>query len=121
MAVKPRPDIETLGANTTGGYNSAEISIEGFTKEIHLVCSNMANGDGDCVLQINESSTIVPSDDDWADFYIDGTKQIITQTAGSQNNGLVLRGPGTFRIVKPTTAAAGQVLALSHHTILVNA
>ncbi|MEE9580156.1 MAG: hypothetical protein V3V74_02425 [Nitrosomonadaceae bacterium] len=120
MSAKKRPNAETLGISTTGGYNSAEINIEGNTEEIHLVVSNMANGDGNATLQVNVSGTNVDGDDDWENYFIDGVQQVITQTTGSENNGLVLRAPGVFRIVKPETVSAGQVIAYRHHKILVS-
>ncbi len=117
MSAKKRPLATALGISTTGAYNSAEINIEGNTKEVHLVVSNLANGDGEANLQINVSTTGVDASDDWEDFFVDGVEQVIRQTTGSQNSGLVLRAPGIYRIQKPTQGSAGQVIAYSHHKI----
>ena len=52
MSALKRPYMQDLGASTTGAYSSSEMSIEGNCREIHFIVSNMANGDGDAVLQI---------------------------------------------------------------------
>ena len=120
MSTKKRAYSLALGISTTGAYNSAEISIEGNTTEVHLNSTNQTNGSTDSVVQQNESITNVDGDDDWIDYYIDGVKQIIGQTSGTENNGVVLRAPGTYRVVKGAQTAAGMVVARMHHKILVS-
>ena len=120
MADQRRAYSKALGISTTGGYNSAEISIEGDVQEVHLNNTNQTNGSTDSVVQQNESITKAAADDDWADYYIDGVKQIIGQTSGSENNGVVLRAPGTYRVVKGAQTAGGQVVARLHRKILTD-
>lgn len=90
----------TLLAATTSADQSTAIRIEEQNLPAHFVCSPALAATETADLQYSADGGTT-----WIDYYIDGTQQQITDT----NTGLVVVGPGFYRINKGATATATAV------------